>query len=181
MQLRRAIGTLAPARIGRCRCYAAQRAPPELAPAELIDSWMADSRLVSDSLGFFGRMEMHFTLRTLPGLDLPDFLQGSRLAYAAVTRLMYSRDWDALEPLVSPAMLNAMQQTMEEEPFDVRRVEGCEEEGSIVVTQATLQRVQLLTPPTDDAWAPRKCHLDVSISSLEYVAQLTNASCRTCH
>ena len=54
MQLRRAIGTLAPARIGRCRCYAAQRAPPELAPAELIDSWMADSRLVSDSLGFFG-------------------------------------------------------------------------------------------------------------------------------
>ena len=69
-----------------------------------------------------------FHIANPAGLDLPDFLQGSRLAYAAVTRLMYSRDWDALEPLVSPAMLNAMQQTMEEEPFDVRRVEGCEEE-----------------------------------------------------
>jgi hypothetical protein len=150
----------------RPRCFSSS-SPPPLAPAELIDGWMANDELLSSDLGFFRRTELYFMLRTLPGLDLPEFLQGARMAYSAVTRLMYSREFEALGPLVSPAMLNAMRQTMEEEPFDVRRVEGHDEDESIVVTHATLVRAQLLTPPSDDLWLPRQCHLDVAFTSEE--------------
>ena len=127
---------------------------------------MADASIVSDSVSFFGRVKMHFTLRTIPGLDLPDFLRGARMAYPIVTQLMYSRDWVELEPLVSPAMLDAMRETMETEPFDVRQVQGADEEDAIIVTEASLSQVQVLHD--DDApWAPRLCHLDVAITSQE--------------
>ena len=127
---------------------------------------MDDASIIDDSVGFFGRIKMHFTLRTIPGLDLPEFLRGARLAYPVVTQLMYSRDWETLEPLVSPAMLDAMRQTMETEPFDVRQVQGADEEDAIIVSEASLSQVQVLHH--DDApWAPRKCHLDVSITSQE--------------
>ena len=61
-------------------------------------------------------------LRALPGLDLPDFLAGSRYAFTTCTRLMYERRWIELRPLVSDACFDAMQQTMEEIASSGRRI-----------------------------------------------------------
>ena len=96
----------------RALCSGASKSP-ELADANLVESWLDDSSVVCDQLGFFSRLLLRTTLRTLPGLDLPDFLEGTKIAYPTVTRLMYSRDWTSLEPLVSQKMLDAMKQTME--------------------------------------------------------------------
>ena len=71
-------------------------------PAELVNGWMQDEKLVDASLWPHRRLEMWLQLRTLDGLDLPSFLQGSAHAYVVVQTLMYEREWDALAPLVSP-------------------------------------------------------------------------------
>ena len=79
-------------------------------PAELVNSWMADETLVDGSLWPHRRLEMWLQLRTLNGIDLPSILRGSAHAYVVVQTLMYEREWEALEPLVSPSCLRAMQE-----------------------------------------------------------------------
>jgi len=141
--------------------------------SDLIGRWMNDETLVDPvgwgkgSIGVFRRMEMYVTLHLMPGFDLPDFLAGTRVAYGAVTRLMYARDWEALEPLVSDACLEAMRWTMEELAGDARRIVGTDEADAIDITSATLNRVLLPDDPDFVTGSPRKVHLDVRFVSME--------------
>ena len=50
------------------------------------------------------------SLRLLPGLDIVDFLDGSKVAYACVSHLINRGETEALEPLVCPGFLEAMEQ-----------------------------------------------------------------------
>lgn len=139
---------------------------------------MGDETLV-DTRGMFSYARMWVMLKSLPGLDLPDFLQGAALAYGTVTRLMYAQDWEALRPLVSTEMLKAMQSTMDELSGDGRRVIDLDNEESIVVHRAVLRQVLILEGPegadgsvqasSDRPAAPaaQQCHLDVFIVSHE--------------
>ena len=80
-----------------------------------INGWMADEHLVlpRSVVGFYIRGEMWLGLKMLPGLDVPEFLEGAKMAYDTVTRGMYARDWDGLRPLVSKRMFEAMNGAME--------------------------------------------------------------------
>jgi len=142
----------------------------ELASSDQVTRWMQDSTLV-DPGGILASARMWAMLKLLPGLDLPDFLAGSSLAYGAVTRLMYAQDWDALEPLVSEQMLNAMQSTMAELTGDGRRVMDVENDGAIAVHSAVLRQVLILQDdeqdPSIQPRAGRRCHLDVAFVSHE--------------
>ena len=139
--------------------------PTQLASSDRVSAWMADESLVSPQ-GFFGRPRMWLMLRALPGLDLPDFLAGSRLAYSAVVQLMYAKDWDTLAPLVSEPMLKAMQGTMDEFADAGRRIVDVEE-GSIDVQTAVLREVHVLEDQTGLPEGARRCHLDVHLVSHE--------------
>ena len=128
---------------------------------------MNDASLVSPQ-GLFGWTKMWLMLRVVgPSFDLPDFLAGSKVAYAAVTRLMYERQWDALRPLVSAPMLTAMQATMEEIANDRRRVVDVDLEDSIEVQSAILRQVFILQDQEGVPEGARRCHLDVRITSRE--------------
>lgn len=67
--------------------------------------------LCDRELNIFRQMELSATLLWVP-LDVESFLQGSKGAYVAVSRLMYERQWAALTPLVSADCLSAMQEAM---------------------------------------------------------------------
>ena len=123
---------------------------------------MADTT-ICDPVGMFGSTKLWLMLRATRGLDLPDFLLGSRLAYAAVSRLMYTQDWEALRPLVSDQMLHAMQGTMDDITGAGRRVVDID--GSITVHSAVLR--QILHLNEEPAPGAVKCHLDVHITSHE--------------
>ena len=106
-------------------------------------------------------------LHLMPGFNLPDFLEGTRHAYGAVTRLMYARDWENLTPLVSPACLDAMVSTMDDLAGDARRIVDADAEDAISIQSATLHRVLLLDDPEFQTGDARKVHLDVRFVSLE--------------
>ena len=133
-----------------------------------INGWMADEHLVlpRSVVGFYIRGEMWLGLKMLPGLDVPEFLEGAKMAYDTVTRGMYARDWDGLRPLVSKRMFEAMKGAMEQYGDDAKRIEGFEADDAIEVTAARLARVRLFND-MDSPWAPRRCHIDVHFSTLE--------------
>lgn len=122
-----------------------------------------------DAGGLLATAKMWLMLRALPGLDLPNFLEGSRVAYTTVSTLMYAQDWEALDPLVSPAMMTAMQQTMEELSGDGRRVMGLDDEDAIAVHRAVLREVLILEDEDESVpnGTTRRCHLDVLFVSHE--------------
>ena len=141
----------------------------------IITRWMGDETLVDPvglfgakgTIGFFQRMEIYTMLHLLPGFNLPEFLAGTRVAYSAVTRLMYARDWDSLEPLVSPACLDAMVSTMDDIAGERRRIIEADAEDAISLTSATLNRVLLLDDPEFETGMNRKVHVDVRFVSTE--------------
>ena len=139
---------------------------------------MADPELVDPvgwgkgQIGLLRRMEMYTMLHLMPGFDLPEFIAGTRVAYGAVTRLMYAREWEALGPLVSPQCLDAMVATMEDLAGDARRIVDHEGDDAIEINSATLHRVLLLDDNYYDSGrfepgGPRKVHLDVRFVSTE--------------
>lgn len=138
----------------------------DLADTKIVDGWMADERLVDGGLGFLRRLELWAALRLLPGLDLPDFLEGTRFAYSAVTRLMYRRDFEGLAPLVLPACLTAMEEAMDEFGGAAHRVVDEEADDAISVRHAVLHRAFLLQPESGPD-EPKRCHLDVRFSVSE--------------
>ena len=110
-------------------------------------------------------MEMWLALRVLRGLDLEEFLEGSAHAYGVVSRLMYRRQWDKLEPLVSPDCLDAMQFTMEQFGDAGQRIEGIDADDAIRVRSNLLCRAQVMKEAGDEGLssdAPRMSHLDDS-------------------
>ena len=139
----------------------------------IIGRWMDDASLVDPlgwgkgQIGVMRRMEMYTMLHLLPGFDLPEFLAGTRMAYGAVIRLMYSRDWDALETLVAPACLEAMVATMDDIASDRRRIVEFEDQDAVEIHSASLNRVLLLDDPTFEVGGPRKVHIDVRFTSTE--------------
>ena len=159
--------------LSRARSRCSQPEEDGLVPAELVNSWMDDEKLVDASLWPHRRLEMWLQLRTLNGIDLPSFLQGSAHAYVVVQTLMYEREWEALEPLVSPNCLQAMQETMEHMGSVAQRVQL--DEGNIVVRSNVLRKVMVLQPGDSvaqgdgtEAHVPRgSCQLDVHFSADE--------------
>ena len=153
--------------LSRARSRCSQPDEDGLVPAELVNSWMYDEKLVDASLWPHRRLEMWLQLRTLNGIDLPSFLQGSAHAYVVVQTLMYERAWEALEPLVSPNCLQAMQETMEHMGSVAQRVQL--DEGNIVVRSNVLRKVMVLQPGESvaqgdgtEVHVPRgSCQLDV--------------------
>ena len=139
---------------------------PKLADNEEVVAWMANDALVDHSAVWgLRRMEMWLALRVLRGLDLEEFLEGSAHAYGVVSRLMYRRQWDKLEPLVSPDCLDAMQFTMEQFGDAGQRIEGIDADDAIRVRSNLLCRAQVMKEAGDEGLssdAPRMAHLDVS-------------------
>ena len=135
-----------------------------LAPVELVNAWMEDETLTDATLWPHRRLELWLYLRNLKGLDLPNFLEGTRHAYVVVQRLMYQRDWDELEPLVSEGCLKAMQETMEHMGSVAQRVQF--EEGDIVVQSAVLRKARVLKPP-ETIFLNGCCELDVHFTADE--------------
>lgn len=135
--------------------------------------WMADPTLIdpvgwgANQIGVMRRIEMYTMMHLLPGFELREFLAGTRMAYSAVTRLMYARDWEALESLVSPGCLDAMVSTMEDLAGDRRRIVDADDDEAINITSATLCRVLLIDDPEHSEGDPRKVHLDVRFVSTE--------------
>eukprot|EP00962_Isochrysis_galbana_P055911 scaffold27723_cov101-Isochrysis_galbana.AAC.1 len=147
-----------------------QRGPAgrSLAPAAVVAAWMGDPTLVSARLSVWRRTELYLALRMLPGLDLPEFLRGARGAYPVVCSLMYARDWEALQPLVSPRCLEAMRGAMDTMGDNAQRVVmphqsggdtggmlggetagglGGDTDGGIEVVGCTLQAAHILRRP----------------------------------
>ena len=144
----------------RRRCTDAES---KLASSEVVTAWMDDPALVDSSLWPHRRVELWMHLRMLKGLDLPDFLEGTKMAYVVIQQLMYERNWDELAPLVSDNCLNAMQETMEAMASAAQRVQF--EEGSIQVQSSVLRSASVLEPGDDVPVGT--CHLDVVVTADE--------------
>ena len=144
----------------RRRCTDAES---KLASSEVVTAWMDDPALVDSSLWPHRRVELWMQLRMLKGLDLPDFLEGTKMAYVVIQQLMYERDWDGLAPLVSENCLTAMQETMEAMASAAQRVQF--EEGSVQVQSSVLRSASVLEPGDDVPVGT--CHLDVVVTADE--------------
>ena len=144
----------------RSRCTDAES---KLASSEVVSAWLDDPALVDASLWPHRRVELWMQLRMLKGLDLPDFLEGTKVAYVVLQQLMYERDWDGLAPLVSESCLNAMQETMQEMASAAQRVQF--DEGSFRVQSSVLRSASMLEP--DDDTPAGTCHLDVVVTADE--------------
>ena len=138
----------------------------------LIGKWMADPEMVdpvgagwdigwdAGTIGVMQCVDTYAKLHLLPGFDLPEFLAGTRLAYETVTRLMLSRDWELLEPLVASECLDAMVIAMDGLSSEARRVMDHEADDAVRVNSATLCRVLIPDDPEWSAGEPRKVHLE---------------------
>lgn len=111
---------------------------------------------------------MYTMLHLLPGFCLPDFLEGTRVAYESVMRLMYARDWEALKPLVAPECLSGLTETMDGIAGDTRRILNADAADAIEIQSATLNRVCLLEHGGSlKLDVPRQVHLDVRFVTTE--------------
>lgn len=186
-KLTRLAPRLAPS--SRARPFSSSR--PPLVPIETVGRWVNDPSLVDPvadgfvaaSQSIYRRGLLALMLRSLPGLDLPDFLEGARHAYGVTTRHMYRKNWDELEPMVAPGCLVAMQEAMEQLTAgdDPSRVVGEDEEGAITVKRAVLHQINIVDierteaaslrlphrTASDDDFAPVLCHLDVRFEAEE--------------
>lgn len=122
-------------------------ATARLAPVSKVNQWMADESLVDPQLGLWGRTQLWCALRVLAGLDVEDFLQGARVAHTVVLARMYQRDFEPLEPVVSPRVLDALKSTMETIGAEGRRIEW--EDGCVRVLSCRLRSAEVLKSPDD--------------------------------
>ena len=138
--------------------------PLVLASQEAVDKWMADGNSVDQQLGVLDRTRLWMSLRLLNGLDLEDFLRGSRHAYHVVSDLTRGCKWQALSPLVQPTCLEAMQElgpNIELLP--------AEADESISIVSAVLSDARVLEPSQATGVLPGTAHLDVRFSALQSV------------
>ena len=154
-----------------------------LAPVSTVNQWMADKSLVDPSLGLWGRTQLWCALRVLAGLDVEGFLQTARVAHTVVLARMYQRDYEPLEPLVSPRVLDALKSTMETIGAEGLRIEW--EDGCVRVLSCRLRSAEVLKSPDGarmcrrgegskleadsetDAETTLSCHLHVHIVTEE--------------
>ena len=139
-------------------------APVVLAPLEDVNRWMSDARTVDPDLGLFDRTQLWMNLRLLHGLDLDEFLHGSRHAYCVVSELMRNCQWDALEPLLQKPCLEAMQELapkIEQLPKDTN--------NSVKLTSAVLTNARLLEPCDAEGIVQGTAHLNVRFNALQGV------------
>ena len=138
----------------------------QLASTDLINSWFDDDRQLVADLNFYRRGELWTMLRLLPGFDLPDFLEGCKVAYPAVTTLMYTRQFDELATLTSPACCEAMRATIEGMADDGHRTQLPSDGVLAEVLSARLRSVQLLQSDDGDT-PPGACHVWVDFEAEE--------------
>lgn len=149
----------------RARANGWPEPPPPLAPAHVVNKWMADAQMVGDDLNMLERTSMWMSLRLLPHLDLVDFLSGSRQAYHVVSDLIRVGDWDALAPLVQPTCLESMV-----EHFDGSvRALPTDADDSMSIISAVLSSARVVEPCAAEGIAAGTCHLDVRFCSLQGV------------
>ena len=137
--------------------------PPVLAPLEDVNRWMSDPRSVDQDIGVFDRTQIWMNLRLLHGLDLDEFLVGSRHAYHVVSELMHGGKWDAVAPLVGPECLEAMRELAPQ--IDELPSEALDDEIKIV--SAVLRDARVLEPCKTKKIAKGTAHLDVRFSALQ--------------
>ena len=84
---------------------------PKLNSLEAVEQWMYCPHTIDQSLHtrIFDRTRVWMSLRLLHGLDLDEFLSGTRHAYHVVQDLLRDGEWDALEPLLQPDCLEAVE------------------------------------------------------------------------
>lgn len=126
--------------------------PPPGHSLETLSEWRSLG-LLDTSLSWPSQALLLGKLAFLPAtVDLGAFLEGSRVAYVVVSRLLYERRFDELKQLVSPNCLSAMEQAMLDFGGAALRVvtepsSGFEEK--VRVKRAVLHSVALLDGPSD--------------------------------
>ena len=123
---------------------------------------MACGRTVDQGLSVFDRTGLWMNLRLLHGLDLDEFLVGSKHAYTVVSELMRERQWDALGELMQPTCLEAMQELGP----SIARIPA-DADDSISIYSAVLTSAHVLEPCSREGIAPGTAHLDVKFVSLQ--------------
>jgi len=123
---------------------------------------MACGNTVDQGLSVFDRTGLWMNLRLLHGLDLDEFLHGSKHAYTVVSELMRERQWGALGELMQPTCLEAMQELG---PNIERIPSGTDE--SISIISAVLTSAHVLEPCEREGIAPGTAHLNVKFVSLQ--------------
>ena len=139
-------------------------ATTKLVPLDEVNGWMADARLIDQRIGVFERTNLWMSLRLLHGLDLPDFLQGSRHAYHVVHNLVRDCEWDALEPMVQPKCLEALEgfhPNIKALPQDT--------DNDISILSAVVSSARLLEPCTYTPIPEGTAHLEVKFAALQGV------------
>jgi len=136
--------------------------PVVLRPLKEVNKWMDNMHKVDHEISVFERTQLWMSLRLLHGLDLDDFLLGSRHAYTVVSQLLQDGQWDALAPLVQPTCLDAM-----------RDLGGgglpTDGDESISIVSAVLSSAHLLEPCERTGVLPGTAHLDVKFTALQGV------------
>jgi hypothetical protein len=135
---------------------------PKLAPLKEVTAWMANPEIIDQRIGVFERTNLWMNLRLLHGLDLPEFLQGSRHAYSVVHDLLRAADFDALEPLMQPKCLETLEGFAPNIAAMPRNTDD-----SITMLSAVLSAAHLLEPCS---YTPEgTAHLEVKFQALQGV------------
>ena len=142
-----------------------QRRQAELAPAEEVNKWMDDTFLVDQSLGYVDRTSLWMSLRLLRGLEVPDFLLGSRHAYQVVQQLAAGRQWDDLEHLLHPAALASLQDSVDGRRAPCAAAVQMAAPDNISIRAAVLSRAEVLEPAEGSGTGT--CHLFVRFEALQ--------------
>ena len=125
---------------------------------------MACPRTIDQQLGVYDRTRVWMSLRLLHGLDVHEFLHGSRHAYHVVHSLLRGGEFDALEPLLQPACLEAVHGFA---PHVATLPHHADD--SISILSAVLTDARLLEPSAEECVVPGTAHLEVRFSALQGV------------
>lgn len=114
-----------------------------LAPADPINKWMATPAVVDQTLGMMDRASLWCNLRLLRGLELDEFLRGSREAYTVVQQLTAQQRWDDLRGLLHPVAFDSILEAAEARPAPLFQADD------ITIRAAVLSKADVLEPSDD--------------------------------
>ena len=136
-----------------------------LAPQETVNRWMDSPYLVDKDLGYVDKTTLWMNLRLLRGLDVEDFMAGSRHAYIVVQQLAAHRQWDGLEPLLHPVAFESLQEALQvQAPCAEQERLHLAAADLINIRSAVLQRADVVAPGQDVVEGT--CHLQVRFEAL---------------
>lgn len=131
----------------------------KLTSLKKVNHWMESPSIVNPHLDLMERTHTWMSLRLLRGLDLEEFLTGSRHAYVVCSELLQNGEWDALGELVQHDCLSSMEQTFAAPSTPYPYATG----GDINILSAVLSSARTSGDNADRA------HLDVSFVAMQGV------------